>query len=74
MDDLDRITFNPDVMGGKAYIRGMRVTVSMILGLLASGASHEEVLSAYPYLEPEDLNQALSFAGDNAIEASAGKF
>ena len=74
MEDLDRITFNPDVMGGKAYIRGMRVTVSMILGLLASGASHEEVLSAYPYLEPEDLNQALSFAGDNAIEASAGKF
>ena len=62
MEDLDRITFNPNVMGGKACIRGMRVTVSMILGLLASGASHEEVLSAYPYLEPEDLNQALSFA------------
>ena len=62
MEDLDRITFNPNVMGGKACIRGMRVTVSMILGLLASGASHEEVLSDYPYLEPEDLNQALSFA------------
>lgn len=62
MEDLDRITFNPNVMGGKACIRGMRVTVSMILGLLASGASHEEVLSDYPYLAPEDLNQALSFA------------
>jgi uncharacterized protein (DUF433 family) len=49
-------------MGGKPCIRGMRVTVGMVLGLLASGKTHDEVLAAYPYLEPEDLRQALSYA------------
>jgi uncharacterized protein (DUF433 family) len=62
MNDLDRITFDPAVMGGKACVRGLRVTVSMILGLLASGRSREEILAAYPYLEPEDIDQALAYA------------
>ena len=62
MKDLDRITFNPKVMGGKACIRGMRVTVSTILGLVATGCSREEILDAYPYLEPEDIEQALNYS------------
>ena len=62
MQDLQRITRDPDVMGGKPCIRGMRVTVSMILGLLASGHSEKEILDAYPYLEPEDIHASLSYA------------
>jgi uncharacterized protein (DUF433 family) len=62
MIDLDRITFDPAVMGGKACIRGLRVTVGAILGLLAEGHTREEILEAYPYLEPEDIDQALSYA------------
>ncbi len=57
-----RITFNPNVMGGKACIRGMRVTAGLILGLLAAGRTREEILSAYPYLEAEDIDAALSYA------------
>lgn len=59
---LERITVDPQVMGGKPCIRGMRVTVSMILGLMASGHNIERVLEAYPYLEREDILQALSYA------------
>jgi uncharacterized protein (DUF433 family) len=59
---LDRITRNPDVMGGKACIRGMRVTVGTIVGLVASGRSDTEILAAYPYLEREDIRQALAYA------------
>lgn len=62
MKNLDRITFDPAVMGGKACIRGMRVTVATILGLLAAGRSRHEILNAYPYLEPADIDQALSYA------------
>lgn len=62
MPELDRITRNPEVMGGKPCIRGMRVTVGMILGLLASGHSEKEVLEAYPYLELADIREALSYA------------
>ncbi len=62
MQELQRVTQNPDVMGGKASIRGMRVTVGMILGLLAGGRSEGEILEAYPYLEPEDIREALSYA------------
>jgi len=62
MPELQRITRNPEVMGGKPCIRGMRVTVGMILGLLAGGHSEEEVLEAYPYLEPGDIRAALSYA------------
>jgi uncharacterized protein (DUF433 family) len=60
--ELDRITFDPQIMGGKACIRGMRITVSLILNLVANGMSQEEILKAYPYLEPEDINQALKYA------------
>jgi uncharacterized protein (DUF433 family) len=62
MDSVDRITHNPDVMQGKACIRGMRVTVGMIVGLMGTGVSIEEVLDAYPYLEREDILQALRYA------------
>ena len=62
MKELARITFDPEVMGGKACIRGMRVTVGMVLGLLAAGRSREEIMKAYPYLEPEDIIQALQYA------------
>jgi uncharacterized protein (DUF433 family) len=57
-----RITHDPAVMGGKPCIRGLRVTVGTIVGLLGSGQSRERILEAYPYLEPEDLDQALAYA------------
>jgi len=60
--DLDRITQNPLVMGGKACIRGMRVTVGMIVGQIGAGRSIEELLADYPYLEREDILQALRYA------------
>lgn len=59
---LDRITRNPEVMGGKPCVRGMRVTVGTIVGLVASGRSNSEILAAYPYLEAEDIRQALAYA------------
>jgi uncharacterized protein (DUF433 family) len=62
MTEFSRITFDPQVMGGKPCIRGMRVTVGMIVGLIASGRSFEEILEAYPYLEEEDLREALKYA------------
>ncbi|WP_165220073.1 DUF433 domain-containing protein [Aquisphaera insulae] len=62
MEDLTRITLDPSVMGGKACIRGLRVTVSTVIGLLAAGRSREEILGAYPYLESEDIDQALAYA------------
>jgi uncharacterized protein (DUF433 family) len=62
MVTLDRITQEPDIMGGKPCIRGMRVTVGMIVGQLAAGHSVEEILADYPYLEREDIQQALRYA------------
>ena len=62
MDLLQRITRDPAVMGGRPCIRGMRVTVGVIVGLLAAGRTEEEILRAYPYLEPEDIRAALSYA------------
>lgn len=62
MPAFDRITLAPDVMGGKPCIRGLRVTVGTILGLLASGHTEEEILRAYPYLEHEDIRAALAYA------------
>ena len=59
---LDRITFDPEIMGGRACIRGMRITVSLILNLVANGMSAEQIISDYPYLEPEDIRQALQYA------------
>jgi uncharacterized protein (DUF433 family) len=58
----DRITIDPKVMGGKPCIRGMRITVGMIVGMLAEGHTSAEVLQLYPYLEAEDIAQALSYA------------
>jgi uncharacterized protein (DUF433 family) len=68
MKKIDRITFNPDVMGGKPCIRGLRVTVGTIVGLIASGHTKEEILKLYPYLEAEDIDQALSYAAWRAEE------
>jgi uncharacterized protein (DUF433 family) len=58
MSRFSRITMDPAVMGGKACIRGFRVTVGTIVGLIAAGRSRSEILAAYPYLEPEDIDEA----------------
>lgn len=62
MTTLTRITFDSRVMGGKPCIRGMRVTVGTIVGLIASGHSRDKILNLYPYLEPEDMDEALAYA------------
>ena len=62
MLSLSRITFNPEVMGGKPCIRGIRITVGTIVGLMASGMTIEEILADYPYLEREDVMEALAYA------------
>jgi uncharacterized protein (DUF433 family) len=62
MFGFDRITFDPNIMGGRACIRGMRITVALILNLVANGLTTEEIIRAYPYLEPEDIQQALRYA------------
>ena len=61
MKQLTRITLNPEVMGGKPCIRGLRVTVGTVVGLLAAGHSVAEILQAYPYLEKEDIGEALAY-------------
>ena len=68
MAELDRITQRPDVMGGKACIRGMRVTVGMIVGQIGAGHTIEEILADYPYLERADIMQALLYAAWRAEE------
>lgn len=62
MQSLKRITFDPQVMGGKPCIRGMRVTVGTVVGLVASGRTIAEILNAYPYLEEADIYEALTCA------------
>lgn len=62
MIPLQRITFDPNIMGGKPCIRGMRVTVGMIVGLLASGHGKTEILELYPYLEEADIDDAMAYA------------
>ena len=62
MEKLDRITINPNVCLGQPTIRGMRITISVILKMLASGKSMQEVLKAYPELEPDDIRQAMQYA------------
>jgi uncharacterized protein (DUF433 family) len=59
---FDRITFEPGKMGGRACIRGMRITVATIVGMVAEGETTEHILKAYPDLEPEDIRQALAYA------------
>ncbi len=68
MKHLDRITMNPRVMGGMPCIRGMRVAVGTIVGLMASGHMPEAILELYPYLEREDISQALAYAAWRAQE------
>lgn len=68
MKKLTRITFDPNVMGGKPCIRGMRVTVGTIVGLVASGCTTEEILDDYPYLEADDVREALAYAAWRAEE------
>lgn len=77
MTGLDRITFDPHIMGGRASIRGMRITVSLILNLVANGLSEQEILADYPYLEAEDIRHAQyvgrpgqSLFGDSPYELS----
>jgi uncharacterized protein (DUF433 family) len=62
MNDLTRITAEPEIMGGRPCIRGLRVTVGTVVGLLASVHTREDILRMYPYLEPEDISQALAYA------------
>lgn len=66
---FDRITFDPNIMGGRACIRGMRVTVSLVVNLVANGMGTEEIIEAYPYLEPEDVRQALQYVAWLAEES-----
>ena len=66
MEEMDRITFDPQIMRGTACIRGMRITVSHVIGMLAGGMSEEEILLEYPDLELEDIRQALEYAASNA--------
>ena len=68
MEKNSRITFDPNIMGGKPCIRGMRVTVGMIVGLLASGHTKKDILKLYPYLEVKDIEEALSYAAWRAEE------
>lgn len=68
INGLDRITIDPAVMGGKPCLRGMRVTVGLITGPVASGASFQEILELYPYLEEADIKAALTHAAWRAEE------
>jgi uncharacterized protein (DUF433 family) len=68
MVGIDRITHDPRVMGGKACIRGLRVTVGMIVGQIAEGATPDELLAEFPYIEREDITQALRYAAWLASE------
>ncbi len=66
---FDRITFDPKIMGGRACIRGMRVTVSLLVNLVANRMSTEEIINVYPYVEAEDIEQALRYAAWLAEES-----
>lgn len=65
---LDRITFNPKIMGGKACVRGMRIPVSLVVNLVANGMTKDQILMEYPDLEAEDIRQALQYAAYLAQE------
>lgn len=65
---FDRITFDPRIMGGRACIRGMRITVSLVVNLVANGMTTEEIIKEYPDLEAEDIRQALQYAASLANE------
>jgi len=65
---LDRITIDPQIMGGRACIRGMRIPVSLVVNLVANGMATPEILEEYPSLEAEDIQQALQYAARLAAE------
>jgi uncharacterized protein (DUF433 family) len=65
---FDRITFDPQIMGGRACIRGMRITISLIVNLVANGMTTDQILREYPDLEAEDIKQALQYAASLASE------
>lgn len=69
MDNWGRITFDAGLMGGKPCLRGLRVTVGTLVGLVASGHSTETILAAYPYLEAEDIRAALEYAAWRSEES-----
>jgi uncharacterized protein (DUF433 family) len=69
MEAFKRITFDPAVMGGKPCIRGLRITVGTLVGLMAQGHTLAEILKAYPYLEEADFREALAYAAWRAEEA-----
>ena len=71
MPAFKRITFDPQIMGGRACIRGMRIPVSVIVGQLAHGASVDEILAGYPGLERQDVEQALGSAARKPLKNSA---
>jgi uncharacterized protein (DUF433 family) len=71
MKNLTRIVLDPNIMGGKPCIKGLRVTVGTLIGLLASGLSFEDVLEMYPYLVEEDLKEALAYAAWRSEEFEA---
>ena len=71
MKTLTRITFDPAVMGGKPCLRGLRVTVGTIVGLVAAGHFRQEILQLYPYLEEDDIAQAMAYAAWRADEMEA---
>lgn len=68
MPGLDRITFDPNVLHGQATVRGLRMSVAQIVNLVANGMSFQEILQEYPFLEEEDIRQALRYAGLLATE------
>ncbi|MFQ5342493.1 MAG: DUF433 domain-containing protein [Anaerolineae bacterium] len=75
MFGFDRITSDPNILGGKACIRGMRISVSLIVNLVANGMTIEEIIDEYPDLEPEDIQQALRYAAwvaEDIIYITAG--
>ena len=69
---LERITFQPEILGGRACVRGMRIPVSVIVGQIAHGATFEEILGDYPDLEREDVQAALEYAAWLAQEQIVG--
>lgn len=69
MVGFERITFEPDILGGKACIRGMRISVSLIMNLLANGMTADEIVAEYPDLEPADIQECLRYAAWTTDEA-----
>ena len=75
MFGFDRITFDPNILGGKACIRGMRISVSLVINLVANGMSVQEIIDEYPDLQPEDVEQSLRYAAwtvDDTIYVPTG--